>query len=300
LVKSILSKYFSQDEIDAFLTDVSVSDLQKVYAYILSSRRNKSTIRKIKQDYKNKKLCYASSVDQNLAMRLDLAFFDFLGDDCKYIELSPFLPLGTINYLSEISPFRILQTVKSLEISSEATVGLCLWIATHEIDSRDISIATSQRVVRIDSKESDFSPAHYRTFNFVMASSIGEYRKWLDQCIQRIFDFIDFIVSRIIKTNIDNYIIVLTVKKDHAFSRNTIKSGSLIEDKIRIVEDPEMNYYESTRISLKTTNSGKQMTIADGGDVNWLSVMSSNNRKKAFVFSVSSERIALILRSKSK
>lgn len=167
LAKQIAQKHGQNDLLELLSKDLSGSQLHTVLLTAIKERVKEQSLTDIT---KTSKVTQACNLDGRLLHQVEGIAYQS-AKDYKVVELAPLNPLGTTNQLSGLDQGNILSTIRAFEVASDPTIGLALNCAhlrkTQEQRKNNLSLCTSQRVVRFPEPTNPTYTAHFKLFSMV-------------------------------------------------------------------------------------------------------------------------------------
>jgi hypothetical protein len=267
------------------LATLPATDLQTL---LLSLGRDRATRVKppdLMRRWREDRFVHPATSDPRVLAEIEARMWRLLPAEVDGVELSPVVPLGTCSAVGPVSQNRIVSTMRSAEVLSDATNALAIEAATRR--SRQpthgaVHLAASHRLLRAQRFAPGWS-AHFRLFSLVssardtgsgatqarlLALHLGYWRRVLDALLP------PPAASELRYTR---------------FTGTVPVAGGAIEEPDRVRGS---GYYVD--LALRIT-AGDDVELGDGGFTTWTVQLMGNAKERCLVSCLSTERLATLV-----
>jgi len=204
-------------------------------------------------------------------------------------------PLGACSAVATVSQNKIVSTMRSTEMLSDATNVLALECAKRRKKDRKtpVLLAASQRVVRAQALPGPNFSAHFRLFSMVAAGrDEGSFRFEARQLVTQL----GYYLALFTKLGLTKPRVAITPLAGRAFEEAIIAPLAERFPEARIHLDLDRSggrgYYEEICFKLFATNkNGEEMEVGDGGSVPWTRKLLSDEKERLIISGLGVERL---------
>lgn len=293
------------------LLNIPNTDFQSLMLAVFHEKAEKTKVSNILSTIEISNFVQPSDVESRDLTSFDSLAYRTLPERYKGVELSPLVPFATNYVLGGISQNRVMSTSRNSEVISDPTTALALLCAKERTalvksdskDSTEVTLATSQRVIRQDSIKKEGYSQHFKTFTLAVAGrDVGFERFEKENLYEHISTFIDIINSL---NHEGNYLM-----EDISVVFSNVGDNQGLTEMINNILIPELqkrfpgvnftfdkertsNYYKTICYSMFATPSGSEtpFSIAGGGLTDWSEKLVGSKKERLLVGSIGSETI---------
>jgi hypothetical protein len=288
----------------ALVDRLSPADLHTVLLAVARERAARVRAADLVRRWREDRFVRPSASDPRAVAAVEARLWELLPEAFQGVELSPVVPLGTSSALGPVSQNRIVTTMRSAEVLSDATNALAIEAAVRRLRqpaAGEVHLAASHRHLRAQRFPPGW-PAHFRLFALVSSardagSGSTEARLLIAHLTywQRVLATLPaataprlgytVLGSPIIRERVaDTVLPALAGDRDGAGT-------------VPVVEEPERErgrgYYVDVAVRL-TARDDTERELGDGGLTTWTARLTSNAKERCLATCVSTERLAAI------
>lgn len=275
--------------------DLSPTDLQSLLLDLARIRAHRVGPARLRERWEQDRFCTPSATDPRRLAETDAALWRLLPAEFEGVALSPVAPLGTCSGTAEVDQNRVLSTVRSSEVVSDATNVLALEAAARRRRSEDpVHLAACHRVLRTQ----PFPPpalAHFELFSLVSsARDRGSARTEAELLVSHLGFWSRVIaallggVGRIDLTVIDGGAVRERVD-------DTVRPA-LGDAEVRDAPNrtQAIGYYRAAAFKITAGPDG-DLELGDGGFTGWTSALMDDAKERCLVSCISTERLTELI-----
>lgn len=298
-------------EIVEKLLNIPNTDFQSLVLAVFNEKAEKTKVSNILSTIERSNFVQPSDVESRDLISFDSLAYRTLPKRYKGVELSPVVPFAVNHVLGGISQNRVMSTSRNSEVISDPTTALALLCAKERTslvkvdpkDSTEVTLATSQRVIRQDSVKKEGYSQHFKTFTLAVAGrDIGFERFEKENLSEHISVFLSIINSLNMEGGylIEDVSVVFSNVGDNEGLTDMVNNILIPELQsnftgVRFSFDNERksNYYKNICYSMFATPSGSEtpFSIAGGGVTDWSEKLVGSKKERFLVGSIGSETI---------
>ena len=280
----------------ALAQGLAATELWSVLLGVAERRAAQRSAALVLQQWERDRFVCPSYIDQRTLNQLDSHLLA-AASEFEALELSPLAPLGSCSAIALASQNKIVSTIRGTEVGSDPTNLLALESARRLRKNRTqtVKLTTNHRCVRAQPvpKHAGFA-AHFRLF---CITSAGHERKDQGFLVESLSEHIQTQLSALNRLEQHGYafpdrrIKILATPERNALAA---RIASAVRGPV-VIETLTHEYYDGLRfmISARSLN-GEHMPLIDGGALDWLRKLTSNN-KLVFVASALGSQLAAYL-----
>jgi hypothetical protein len=224
--------------------------------------------------------------------------------DIKPLLLSPTAPLASCSTFECVDQNKILSATRGVEILADPTNMIAIIIANklknRELDNQSsLHYCTTARTVRAQSfQNTKMSFAHFGLFCMVSSGKdIGSYNCEKDLLIKHLTYYKKVFLEKY------NASLTITLRKRSGYSDNDgffNRMSELTQNELPDIpisfdlENEDNNYYKGINFKIYMNKDGESIEIGDGGFVDWIKKMTTNNKERCLISGIALDRLLLI------
>lgn len=283
------------------------TDLQSVLLDVAKTRAQAVTPADLVRRWRVDRFVRPASCDPRALAAVEAQLWRLLPPEVDGVELSPVVPLGTCSAVAPVSQNRVVSTVRSTEVLSDATNALALEAAVRRQQqprSGEVHLAASHRHLRAQVFGAGMS-AHFRLF--VLVSSARDVGSGVTQARLlalhlRYWRAVLAAVApaaspRVEYTVFDNPVV-------HERLEDTVLPGLGKETAVAVpvVEESKRargrGYYTDAALRITAQDGANAVELGDGGFTTWTAQLMSNAKERCLVSCLATERLANLAASR--
>lgn len=279
---------------EVLVDQLSPTDLQSLLLDVARSRAQVVTPARLRDRWRNDRFVLPGPVDPRRLAETDAALWRLLPEEFEGVTLSPVTPLGTCGAVAPVDQNRILSTVRSTEVVSDATNVLALEAAARRRPgSNPVHLAACHRVLRTQ----PFPPpalAHFELFNLVSsARDRGSARTEAELLTVHLRYW-----GRVIADRLGGSArVALTVIDDENLRGRVADTVRPALTGVTLVDAPHrtqgIGYYRSAAFKIMAGPDG-DTEIGDGGFTDWTASLLADAKERCLVSCISTERLTAL------
>nr|BFE72421.1 hypothetical protein GCM10020092_057220 [Actinoplanes digitatis] len=217
------------------------------------------------------------------------------------VELAPVTPLGTSSAVAPVSQNRIVTTMRTTEIISDATNTLAIEAATrrrHQSATGEIHLAAAHRHLRAQDFGTGRS-AHFRLFCVVSSARDTGSGATEARLLTLHLSFWQRVLADLLPAAAPQ--LRLTVM-DSPVIRERLDDTVLpaLTGPVPIVEEPERvrgrGYYTDAALRIVADDDGQTVELGDGGFTTWTRQLMGDAKERCLVSCLATERLTALAR----
>ncbi|MEV6348120.1 hypothetical protein [Actinoplanes sp. NPDC051851] len=261
------------------------TDLQTLLLSVAKSRASRIRPQHLLRRWREDRFVRPAETDLRSTAAAEAHLWNLLPPDFEGVELSPVAPIGTCSALAPVSQNRVVTTMRSTEVLSDATNALALEAATRRLRqprSGAVHLAASHRLLRAQ-QFGPGAPAHFRLFSLVSsARDTGSGSTQARMLTLHLAYWHRVLPSlRLLYTVIDSDVL-----------RERITDAVSLT--VPVEEEPDRRrgagYYRGAAIRLVTT----AQELGDGGFTTWTAQLMNDAKELCFTSCLSIDRLATL------
>ncbi|MFC4811485.1 hypothetical protein [Paenibacillus sp. GCM10023250] len=304
-LESIPGRPNRADVIRLLAEDLSGSELNTLLLEVFRARTAASSAADLLRRYRENRFVQPAAADPIALRRLELALLSIaVRHGAAPVQLSPVAPLGTASVIAEVDQNNVVSALRGTEVVSDATNLLALH-ACELIRARGASrrkeerlrLCTTHRHVRAQfwGNAPGMLP-HFHLFGQVTAGrDTGSYGFEKPAFWEHIA-----LYRAIFRERFDADIEVILSARGGYSDAEGLLAWIVAEGEargaggIRLTigaAKPDHRYYAGLQFTIKTTIAGKELTIGDGGFVDWTQRLLGNKKERLLISAIGLERL---------
>lgn len=297
---------------DVLAKKLEPTDLQSLLLAVYQERASAVTPATLLRQYQRNRFVQPATLDPRQLHMLDGVAYACLPEGFEPLELSPLSPLGTNSAIATVDQNKTVTTIRNTEVVSDSTNVLALECASRRQASyrqraaniTDTKLFASHRLVRGQAFHGPATLPHFRVLSLVSAGrdrGAGQFETGA------LVEHIEFYV-RILQTLAASHQTKITIRvaltvfdESHraraqtnvleALARKYSDVGFVFDD----ARESGRGYYVGCGFQLFAKNAvGTEYFVADGGCVNWMQTLLSNQKERLVISGAGCERLLLI------
>ena len=290
------------DAAERLATRIQQADLHSLLLGVFERRAAERTPADVLADYAANRFARPSAADPRALARFDVAAFAALPDGFEPIELSPVAPLGTASVLATVHQNKVLATIRSLEVLSDATNVLALECALRRkallrADPRSadpVHLAASHRHVRASALADPAHFAHFDLFTLCSAGRDSRDARFHPSALDAHLGFYARLAREQLGPGFEVRI-ALTDLESAAPREHWLRAYPGVEVGFDQARASGRGYYSDVCFKIHARAPGSEwLELGDGGGVDWTAKLLSNAKERLFISGISSERICAL------
>jgi hypothetical protein len=292
------------DVAERLATRIQQADLHSLLLQVFERRAGQRTPADVLADYASNRFARPSAADPRALARFDVAAFAALPAGFEPLELSPVAPLGTASVLATVHQNKVLASIRSLEVLSDATNVLALECALRRkallrADPRSaepVHLAASHRHLRASALA---DPTHFAHFDLFTLCSAGRDSRDVRFHPSALATHLGF-YARLAREQLGPGFAVRIALTDLGSTeprelwRSEHPGVEVVFDQSRA---SGRGYYGEICFKIHArleAGGGEWLELGDGGSVDWAAKLLSNAKERLFISGISSERICAL------
>ena len=275
-------------------TEIQQADLHSLLLEVFRRRAAGRTPADLVADWARNRFVRPSSADPQALARFDVAAFAALPGGFEPIELGPVTPLGTSSVLATVHQDKVLASIRSVEVLSDATNALALECAARRRKSpAPVHLAASHRHLRTSQLSGPLSLAHFRLFALCSAGRDSRGAPFHGTALATHLDF----YARVARAALGPEVPLRFALTDLA-SDPPREAWLSRHPGVEVVFDQSRasgrGYYTDVCFKIHAHHGGEWLELGDGGGVDWTRKLLANAKERLVISGISSERICAI------
>jgi hypothetical protein len=275
---------------------IQQADLHSLLLEVFRRRAEARTPADVLADYRSNRFVTPSPSDPRMLARFDAAAFAALPSDFEALELSPVSPLGTSSVLATVHQDKVLASIRSVEVLSDATNVLALECAVRRKKSQaPVNLAASHRHLRASFFSGPHMFAHFRIFGLCSAGrDSGEGRFHL----RAVTSHLRFYAGLLTSFMGPDFAIRFALTDLASESPRDVWRLSFPRVEVTFDQSRESGrgYYHDVCFKIHARDrNGEWLELGDGGGVDWTAKLLSNAKERTVISGISSERICALM-----
>lgn len=280
-------------------TRIQQADLHSLLLEVFRRRAEARSPASVLADYASNRFVRPSSADPRALARFDAAAFAALPPDFEAIELSPVSPLGTSSALATVHQDKVLASIRSVEVLSDATNVLALECAARRRKSpAPVHLAASHRHLRASFFSGPNLFAHFKIFALCSAGRDSREGRFHPRAIETHLRFYAEILRAFLGPD---FALRFALTDLAAEPPRDVWRISFPGIEVTFDQDREggRNYYHDLCFKIQARGrDGEWLELGDGGGVDWTAKLLSNAKERAVISGVSSERVCGLVKER--
>jgi hypothetical protein len=287
------------DAADRLATRIQQADLHSFLLHVFERRAAARTPADVLADYAQNRFARPSAADPRALARFDLAAFAALPAGFEPIELSPVAPLGTASVLATVHQNKVLASIRSVEVLSDATNVLALECALRRkallrADPRSaepVHLAASHRHLRASALADPAHFAHFDLFTLCSAGRDARDARFHPGALATHLAFWARLAREQLGAGFELRIALtdLGSAEPRELWLRAHPGVEVVFDQSRV---SGRGYYGEVCFKIHAREPGAEwLELGDGGAVDWAAKLLSNAKERLFISGISSERI---------
>ena len=287
--------------------DLSGSELTSLLLAVTRRRSRRVTVAGLLAAAGRDATVAPSDVDARLLHRVTGAFLD-TAEGFEAVELAPVSPVALNTALGGIDQNNALATVRGTEVLADPTAAHALEAAQRRRTGVDeVRLCSSERLLRLQPFEGELWRQHFRIGALTSAGPAEPDHTFELRALRehaavhlRLLAALDPDGARLGRRT------VLVADTDPAAGRVArLEEGAFgplraafpeVELAFTSEREHAMGYYEGLALEIRIAPPGRdEVSIADGGGVDWLARLLANRRERAFTSGIGLETLARLL-----
>lgn len=285
---------------------LSPTDLQTVLLEVAKMRAEAVTPAELVRRWRNDRFVRPATCDPRALAAVEAQLWRLLPPELDGVELSPVVPLGTCSAVGPVSQNRVVSTVRSTEVLSDATNALAIEAAVRRQQqprSGEVHLAASHRHLRAQVFGAGMS-AHFRLF--VLVSSARDVGSGVTQ-------------ARLLALHLNYWRAVLAALAPAASPRveYTVFDSSVVQERLNDTVLPGLTkgpdaavpvveesgrargraYYIDAALRVTAQDGAEFIELGDGGFTTWTAQLMSDAKERCLVSCLATERLAALTAS---
>lgn len=301
-LERILEQLDKPGLIEDLTKNLALSDLNTLLIELLRNRTNELSSGELLNNYTKNRFVQPSGLNPIALKQMEIDMLNIAqASSYQAVQLSPVAPLGTCSVVGTVNQDKVLSALRSTEVVADATNVLAL----HTCDllksgtclnvQDSIRFSTTHRHVRAQKFNHPGALSHFTLFCMTASGrDTGSYsfeKKTLTEHLH--------VYQNIFKTLFQtNMTVKFTRHQGYADADGLIQrmiehiKASLPE----IILDEQIaegsnHYYRGLQFNLLVTINGHNLTIGDGGFVDWSQKLLANRKERMMVSAIGIDRL---------
>jgi hypothetical protein len=275
-------------------TSIQQADLHSLLLEVFRRRAAGRTPADLAADWASNRFVRPSNADPRALARFDVAAFAALPRGFEPIELGPVTPLGTSSVLATVHQDKVLASIRSVEVLSDATNALALECAARRRkSSAPVHLAASHRHLRAAQLAGPLSFAHFRLFVLCSAGRDARGAPFHESALAAHLGFYARVARAALGPDVPLRFALTDLAADPAR-----ESWLRAHDGVGVISDPSRTsgrgYYTDVCFKIHARHGGEWLELGDGGAVDWTRKLLGNAKERLVISGISSERICAI------
>ncbi|SFI76662.1 hypothetical protein SAMN02799624_02082 [Paenibacillus sp. UNC496MF] len=292
------------DVVRLLAEELSGSELNTLLLEVFRARTAASSAADLLRRYRDNRFVKPAAADPIALKRLELELLSIaVRQGAAPVQLSPVAPLGTASVIAEVDQNNVVSALRGTEVVSDATNLLALHAceliraegASRRRDER-LRLCTTHRHVRAQFfGDAPGMLPHFHLFGQVTAGrDTGSYgfekpAFWEHVAVYR----------AIFRERFDSDIeVVLSARGGYPDAEGLVAriaaDGEANGAGIRVSigeAKPDHRYYAGLQFAVKTTIAGRELTIGDGGFVDWTQRLLGSKKERLLISAIGLDRL---------
>lgn len=278
---------------------IQQADLHSLLLEVFRRRAESRSPADVLADFASNRFVRPSSADPRALARFDTAAFAALPTDFEAIELSPVSPLGTSSALATVHQDKVLASIRSVEVLSDATNVLALECATRRRKSAaPVHLAASHRHLRASFFSGPRMLAHFKIFALCSAGRDSREGRFHPRAIATHLGFYAEVLGAFMGPDF-----ALRFALTDLASESARDVWRLSFPNVEVTLDQERasgrGYYQDACFKIHARDGkGEWVELGDGGGVDWTAKLLSNAKERTVISGISSERVCGLMKER--
>jgi hypothetical protein len=290
---------------DALAERLAPTDLRTVLLDVAQTRAAAVTPADLTRRWRDDRFVRPATCDPRELAAVEAELWRLLPPEFDGVELSPVVPLGTCSAVAPVSQNRVVSTVRSTEVLSDATNALAIEAAVRrqrQPRSGEVHLAASHRHLRAQVFGPGFS-AHFRLFALVSsAREVGSGRTPA-RLLARHLDYWRAVLAALAPTAAPQVeYTVLDSPVVHERLADTVRPGlARTTAAVPLIEEPGRargrGYYTDLALRLTAKDGTEAVELGDGGFTTWTAQLMNDAKERCLVSCLATERLVALTNS---
>ncbi|MFC4019536.1 hypothetical protein ACFOW4_16555 [Micromonospora sp. GCM10011542] len=278
------------------------ADLRTVLLSVARSRAATVRPADLLRRWREDRFVRPAASDPRVLAALEAELWHLLPDDVDGVELSPVVPLGTCSAVGPVSQNRIVSTVRSTEVLSDATNALAIEAAVRrqrQHRTGEVHLAACHRHLRAQVFAPGFS-AHFRLFALVSSARDAGSGRTEARLLALHLGYWRAVLAALVPDaapRIEYSVLDETVVRERLV--DSVLPG-LPDGQTAVVEEPTRTrgrgYYTDVALRLVVRDGADEVELGDGGFTTWTAQLMGDAKERCLVSCLATERLATVMR----
>jgi hypothetical protein len=285
----------------AALVDLPGTELQTLLLSTARARAAKVKPADLIRRWREDRFVGPAACDPRAVAAVEARIWQLLPAEVDGVELSPVVPLGTCSVVAPVSQNRVVATMRSTEVLSDATNALAIEAASRrqrQPAGGEVHLAASHRHLRAQDFGAGRS-AHFRLFSLVSSARDTGSGATQARLLTLHLGFWQTVLAelapsaapRLLVTAMGNEVVGKRID-DTVLPALTGRAGAAA---VPIVEDPGREkgrgYYIDAALGITADEGAGRVELGDGGFTTWTGQLMNNAKERCLVSCVATERL---------
>jgi hypothetical protein len=286
----------------AALGDLSSTDLQTLLLAVARTRAATVSPADLLRKWRENRFVRPAASDPRAVAEVEAQLWRLLPAEFEGVELSPVVPLGTCSAIAPLNQNRIVTTIRTTEVLSDASNALAIEAAhrrQQQSAAGEVHLAASHRLLRAQVFSAGMA-AHFRLFTLVSsARDVGSGRTQA-RLLGRHLAYWQSVLAAFLGTAEPQ--IRLTVL-DSPVMRERLNDTVLptlaeLGTTVPVVENSAREwgrgYYVDAALQITAHDGGHTVELGDGGFTTWTGQILNNAKERCLISCLSTERLTAL------
>lgn len=300
-----IHKFEQEKLVELLSNDMSGSELNTLLLEVFRRRSSGSTPGELLRHYKENRFVTPATVDPIALKKLELELLEIAQKNkFKPLQLSPVAPLGSCSVVAPADQNKVISALRGTEVVADATNLIALHIAdglkTGDLENQSdlLRYSTTHRHVRSQKfPDQQGMLAHFSLYAMVTSGKDMGYYGFEKQAIWE-----HIAVYRQIFREKNGSDIQLDINARGGYA----DYEGLIDRTVQHIQEqaPDLTiktnksssdnaYYKGIQFTIKATVHGNELSIGDGGFVDWTQQLLGNRKQRMLISAIGLDRLLI-------
>ena len=271
--------------------ELSGSELNSLLLEVFARRAGRISPAALLKNYEENRFVKPADCDAIKLLEASMLTLQvFVENNFTPVLLSPLAPLGTSSIVGPVHQDKIVSTLRNCEVLSDAANALALHIAAlkkHRLHNKELKFGAVQRHVRSQPLTMKGFTPHFTIGCLVTSGTDTGNHEFELQTIVDHFRTLDNVLTTVFRTQTRYF--KLLIREGYKDSRALVEQVAAFLKKetsydVRIDhESRDNNYYIGLQFKCVIEVNGREIEIADGGNVNWTQRLLNDSKERFFI-----------------
>lgn len=301
-LKRILDQLEKPGLLDELTQNIALSDLNTLLLELIRNKTNELSAEQLLNNFARNRFVKPSDLNPIALKQMEIDMLNIAqSSSYQAVQLSPVAPLGSCSVVGTVDQNKVLSALRSTEVVADATNALAL----HTCDllkngaimnvEDSIRFSTTHRHVRAQKFSHPGSLTHFTLFCMTASGKdTGSYSFEKKTLFEHLHVFQNIFKS-LFQTNMTVKFIrhsgytdaegLIQRLSEHIMT--SLPEITLAEH----IEEGNNHYYRGLQFTLIVTINGQNLTIGDGGFVDWSQKLLGNQKERMMVSAIGIDRL---------